>query len=178
MRYFYRNLRMVFLRWKMGLKHVHKTFYIGGNCSLSPDLVAGAYSYIGPRGLIYPKVSIGDYTMLANDVAIVGGDHNYDKAGVPIIFSGRGELNPTIIGKDVWVGAYVKIMTGVKIGDGAIIALGSVVTKDVEPYSVYGGIPAKKIKNRFQNEQDIIKHKGMLNKTYQDCGFNFDLLCR
>lgn len=169
---------MFFLRWKLNLKYVHKTFYIGGGCDISSDLIAGAYSYIGPRCLIYPKVSIGDYTMLANDVSIVGGDHAYDMIGRPIIFSGRGKLNSTVIGKDVWVGAYVKIMTGVKIGNGAIIALGSVVTKDVEAYSVYGGIPAKKIKDRFQNQQDRIRHEEMLKKTYQDCGFNFNLLCQ
>jgi acetyltransferase-like isoleucine patch superfamily enzyme len=94
--------------------------------------------------------------------------------GIPVIFSGRDQLYATVIGKDVWVGAYVKIMAGVSIGNGAVIALGSVVTKDIEAYSVYGGIPAKKIKDRFKNEQDIIKHEEMLNKTYQECRFGFD----
>ena len=172
----FRLTRMLFLRWKLNLKYVHKTFYIGRGCSVSSDLIAGAYSYIGPRCLIYPKVSIGNYTMLANDVSIVGGDHVYHMAGRPIIFSGRAKLKSTVIGKDVWVGAFVKIATGVTIGNGAIIALGSVVTKDVEAYAVYGGIPAKKIKDRFQNDQDRIKHEEMLNKTYQDSGFDFQLL--
>ncbi len=176
-RFIYRNIRMAFLRWWKGLKYVHNTFIIGENCHISPDLVAGAYSYIGPRCIIYPKVVIGEYTMLANDVAIIGGDHIYDKPGMPVIFSGRGELNPTIIGKDVWIGAFVKIRTGVKIGNGAIVAFGSVVTKDVEAYSVYGGIPAKKLKDRFPNIQDRIDHDAVLKKGYLDCGFNFNLLC-
>lgn len=175
-REFYRFLRMSFLRWKLNLKYVHKTFYMGRGCSVSQDLSAGAYSYLGPRCLIYPKVTIGNYTMLANDVSIVGGDHVYDIPGRPIIFSGRAKLKSTVIGKDVWVGAFVKIVTGVKIGNGAIIALGSVVTKDVEAYSVYGGIPAKKIKDRFQNDQDRLRHDEMLKKTYQDSGFDFKLL--
>lgn len=175
-RQLYRFLRMSFLRWNLNLKYVHKTFYMDNNSSISKDFKAGAYSYVGPRCVIYPKVSIGDYTMLANDVSIIGGDHIYNLPGRPIIFSGRDQLNPTIIGKDVWVGAYVKIMAGVKIGNGSIIALGSVITKDVEPYSVYGGIPAKKIRDRFLTSQDQFKHEEMLKKTYQDCGFNFDLL--
>jgi acetyltransferase-like isoleucine patch superfamily enzyme len=58
-----------------------------------------------------------------------------------------------IIGNDVWIGATSKIMSGVKIGDGAVIAAGSVVTKDVEPYSIVGGNPAKHIKYRFTKEQ-------------------------
>lgn len=94
-------------------------------------------------------MSIGKYTMLANDVKIIGGDHYYKRVGVPIIFSGRAELHPTVIGDDVWIGAYSIIMAGVTIGNGAIIAAGSVVTKDLEPYGIYGGIPAKLIKMRF-----------------------------
>lgn len=56
---------------------------------------------------------------------------------------------PIVIGNDVWIGANVIILPGVNIGDGAILAAGAVITKDVEPYSVVGGIPAKKIKYRF-----------------------------
>ncbi|QEI09365.1 CatB-related O-acetyltransferase [Pigmentiphaga aceris] len=54
-----------------------------------------------------------------------------------------------VIGNDVWIGAYARIMGGVKIGDGAVIAAGSVVTHDVEPYTIVGGVPAKPIKKRF-----------------------------
>lgn len=59
----------------------------------------------------------------------------------------------TIIGNDVWIGHQVTIMPGVKIGDGAIIATNTTVTKDVEPYSIVGGNPAKEIKKRFSEEQ-------------------------
>ena len=57
-----------------------------------------------------------------------------------------------VIGNDVWVGMNVIIMRGVTIGDGAVIAAGSVVTADVEPYSIAGGIPAKHIRYRFSKE--------------------------
>lgn len=58
----------------------------------------------------------------------------------------------TVIGNDVWIGQNVTIMPGVKIGDGAIIAANSTVVKSVEPYTIYGGNPAKFIKNRFSDE--------------------------
>lgn len=60
-----------------------------------------------------------------------------------------------IIGNDVWIGDSVILMDGVKIGNGAVIAAGAVVTKDVEPYSVVGGVLAKVIRYRFQNDETI-----------------------
>ncbi len=57
-----------------------------------------------------------------------------------------------VIGNDVWIGAYVSILPGVRIGDGAVIAAGAVVTKDVEPYAIVGGVPAKKIRYRFDDQ--------------------------
>ena len=115
--------------------------------------------------------------MLANDVRIMGGDHRYDIPGTPIIYSGRAELKPTTIGRDCWIGAYSIIMCGVNIGDGCIIAAGSVVTKDVEPYSIYGGVPAKKIKDRFNSEKEVAIHKQMLS---HDTPIDFDkkMLCQ
>lgn len=59
---------------------------------------------------------------------------------------------PVVIGNDVWIGAYVSILPGVRIGDGAVIAAGAVVTKDVEPYAIVGGVPAKTIRYRFDEE--------------------------
>lgn len=57
------------------------------------------------------------------------------------------------IGNDVWIGAGVTIMEGIRIGDGAVIAANAVVTKDVKPYEIVGGIPAKHIKNRFTEDE-------------------------
>lgn len=174
----YRNVRMSILIKFKGLKYVHNTAYFGSNVSLSKDLISGRYSYIGNNSRVYPKVEIGDFTMLANNVSIIGGDHLYQKAGIPIIFSGRDELKKTRIGKDVWIGAFVKIVTGVTIGDGAIIAMGAVVTKDVEPYSVYGGVPAKKIKPRFNSLEEEGIHKEMLMDKNKYLKFEFNDLCK
>ncbi len=161
--YLYRKFKRFKIKYLYRLNNVHPTFNIGGKSKISKDLRADAYSYIGPNCIIYPGVTIGRYTMLAQNVQILGADHNYNTAGTPITFSGRPNLKQTIIGRDVWVGANSTIMAGVNIGDGCIIAVGSVVSKDIPPFSIYGGIPAKLIKKRFKSEEDIEKHLNMLN---------------
>mgnify|MGYP001109155675 CR=1 FL=1 len=152
---FLRNYKRVVLTFlnKIRFLNVPKTSSISLWSKVHRSIKVGNYVYIGPRSLIYPNVSIGDYTMLANNVQVIGGDHYYRKVGVPIQFSGRDALQPTTIGKDVWVGANVIIMCGVHIGDGSIIAAGSVVTKSLAPNSICAGVPAKKIKNRFSEDE-------------------------
>ncbi len=150
---------------KYGLKHVDKTFIACPRCSISKDLRAAEYSYVGPGSTVYPKVSIGKYTMVANDVHILGGDHYFGRVDAPIIFSGRAELKPTVIGDDVWIGAYSIIMCGVTIGNGAIIAAGSVISKDVAPYTIVGGVN-RVIKKRFDSQEDIERHEQMLSQPY------------
>lgn len=77
------------------------------------------------------------------------------------IFEKHISSKKTVIGNDVWVGKNASIMAGVKIGDGAVIGAGAVVTKDVPPYAIVGGIPAKVIKYRFNEEQieELLKIK-------------------
>lgn len=114
--------------------------------------------------------------MIAHNVMILGGDHNYKVAGTPTVFAGRPVTKPTNIGDDVWVGAGSIIMSGVTIGDGAIIAAGSIVTKDVEAYCIYGGNPAKKIKDRF-TEEEKQKHIEMLKNPWAVIKDPENLLC-
>ena len=68
-------------------------------------------------------------------------------------FADNAKCYYVIIGNDVWIGNNVIIMDGVKISDGAIIAAGSIVTKNIEPYTIVAGIPAKPIRRRFKDEQ-------------------------
>lgn len=171
-----KQIKRRFYIWKLGLKHVDKTFLANKGASISKDFCAGAYSYVGSHSTICPKVTIGNFTMLAHDVMILGGDHNYKIAGIPTVFAGRDVTRPTKIGDDVWVGAGSIIMAGVMIGDGAIIAAGSVVTKDVEAYCIYGGTPAKKIKNRFSDEERQ-KHIAMLKDPWAVIKNPNSLLC-
>lgn len=164
LRFFLRFFKARWYRFKYGLKNVHPTFYMGGKSIVHSDLEAEEFVYIGKGCTIAPKVKIGKYTMLAPNVKILGGDHVYNNTKAPIIFSGRPKTLPTIIGKDVWIGANAIIMSGIKIGNGSVIAAGSIVTKDIPEYSIYGGNPAKFIKLRFNDEEAAV-HKKMLENN-------------
>ena len=164
-RHLARVIRRFYWRKRLGLRMVDATFLAGGFSSISKDFVAGAYTYVGPGCLIDPGVEIAAYTMLGPGVKVVGNDHVFGKAGTPIIFSGRPPFKKTYIGRDVWIGANAIVMAGSRIGDGAIIAAGSVVTGDVSEFSIVGGIPAKFIRNRFQNEADEHRHHCFLETS-------------
>ena len=159
----FRFFKKLFIKYYYGMKNVHSSFNIGGSCFISKDFKAAEYSYVGKNCEIYPGVSIGKYTMLAPNVKIIGEDHRYDIPGLPTTFSGRGKISKTNIGRDVWIGTNSIIFIGITIGDGAIIAAGSIVTKDVLPFSIVAGIPAKLIRYRFNTELDFEKHKQMLD---------------
>ena len=125
-------------------------FYVGESVTIhGPGFQAGNHVYIGHDSEIAPYVTIGDFSNLSSCVVIAGGDHIYDKIGVPVKFSGRPPSLKTIIGKDVLIGHGATIMRGISIGNGAIIGAGAVVTKDVPPYAIMGGVPAVLIRQRF-----------------------------
>jgi acetyltransferase-like isoleucine patch superfamily enzyme len=158
---------MLFKRWRYRLKHVDPTFHMSGYSRLYPDFKAGPHSFISCDCWIGPKVELGPYVMFGPRVAVVGGDHRYDLPGTPMIWSGRPVLEPTIIEADVWVGYGTVIMAGVRIGRGSIIAANAVVTKDVPPYEIWGGVPARKITDRFANSEDRERHDAMLAQPPQ-----------
>jgi len=126
----------------------------------------GKHSFCGYDNEII-NTKIGSFCSIGNNVKIGGGEHPYDWVSTsPVFYKGRdsvkakfsefkrNEILTTTIGNDVWVGQNSLIKQGVKIGHGSIIGMGSVVTKDIEPYTIVGGVPAKKIKLRFS--EDII----------------------
>lgn len=147
------------------LRRVHPTFYTNDCSGISRDLLAHEYSFCGKGCMIGPKVELGAYVMLGPRVMIVGDDHVFDRAGVPIIFSGRPVKRETRLERDAWVGAGSIIMAGVTIGRGSIIAAGAVVTKDVPPYEIHAGVPAKKIRERFDTEEQRRAHDRMLDQN-------------
>jgi acetyltransferase-like isoleucine patch superfamily enzyme len=173
----YRILKSYYYIRKLNLKYVQKPIFFGGSSRIDSSLITEPYVFISRECVIYPKVTIGAYSMLANNVSIIGDDHEYKTVGLPIMFAGRARFKPTKIGKDVWIGAHSIIMTGVTIGDGSIIAAGSVVTKNVEEFAIYGGIPAKKIKNRFENDEDLLKHKIFLSQDPSNINSNIVNMC-
>lgn len=159
------------------IRRVHKKvvcFYLGLNnisnssrivlpCYISKDFSLGEYSFINKNSFIVNNVSCGNYVMFGPNVTIAGNDHLYDSSKTPMIFSGRPEQLPTTIGHDVWIGANSNIKAGVVIGNGAIVAMGSLVLEDVPEYCIVGGVPAKFIKNRFNCPEDRYEHEKMLN---------------
>ena len=147
----------------MGLKHVDPTAYIGGWGDIAGDCVLEEWSYVGRDACIGPGVTVGRYSYLAHSVSIQGGDHLFDRPGVPIAFAGRAELNRTVIGRDVWIGHRAIIISGVEIGDGAIVAAGAVVARDVEPFTIVGGVPAELIRRRFRSAGAEDEHRLMLD---------------
>lgn len=159
-----RSARSAYRRWRYGLRNVHPTFYMGAGAKISKDLIAGPFSFVNINSEIGAGVSLGKYVMIAPEVWIIGNDHKFDVPGVPIIFAGRPELKQTFIEDDVWVGNGAMILAGVRIGRGAIIAARAVVTKNVPPYEIHGGVPAKKIGERFSRAEERAKHDLMLSK--------------
>lgn len=112
------------------------------------DIKIGKYSNLGIRCVIGNNTIIGEYVMMGPDVAIYTINHETKRTDIPMCKQGVTEVKGVTIGNDVWIGTRVIILPGVTIGDGAIIGAGSVVTKDVMPYTVVGGNPAKKIRDR------------------------------
>jgi acetyltransferase-like isoleucine patch superfamily enzyme len=152
---------MICQRARYGLRHVDRSAYVFSGSGISNDFVLGPYSFVGPRASICPGVRAGAYVMLGPEVLIVGRDHNVDTPGVPIIFSGRPPHMETIINDDVWIGARATVIAGITIGRGAIVGASALVTKDVPPYAIVVGVPARIMRFRFDdNEQHI--HDAML----------------
>jgi virginiamycin A acetyltransferase len=129
----------------------------------------GAHSYMNPDGYIRDDVFIGRYCSIGRRVTIGAGMHHitglssspavksnnhseYNLEQRQVLQIQKKKSNLTIIENDVWIGDGVVVMPGVKIGTGAIVGANSVVTKDVDPYAVVGGVPARPIKKRFPED--------------------------
>ena len=140
-----------------------------GNCTF------GRFSYVS-KNVHLSRTKVGRYTAIGPEVRTVSGKHpTQTKVAMhPVFytnkkFAGKGisqkntfeeydytDENKTWfaeIGNDVWIGARATILNGCRIGDGAVVAAGAVVTKDVPPYTIVGGVPAKVIRKRFTDEQ-------------------------
>jgi len=165
----FKRIRIAWLlKFKYDFKSVGRDFYCGSNLFVRPNTVSvGDGVFIGKDcHLAVCELAIGNYVMFAPRVAVIGGDHDYSVVGVPISNTGRGEQLKVVIEDDVWVGYGSIIMQGVKLGEGCIIAAGSVVTKEVPPYTIWGGAPARQLRTRFAVEEERIEHSRKISGTY------------
>lgn len=117
--------------------------------------------------LLDAPATIGNNVLFAGNVTLLGKNAHTFNTPCKTIWSGeRGETPPVVVENDVWIGFGSIVMSGVTIGAGAVVAAGSVVTKDVPPCAIVGGNPAKIIKYRFEPE-DVDNHCKWLNSSKQ-----------
>lgn len=143
----------------------------------SAGLDIGDNTYIGKFCTVQVNGRIGKGVLIANSVGIVGRlDHEYREPGIPVRDGrwigndqrlSKSPENTVNIGDDVWIGYGSVVLSGISIGEGSIIAAGSVVNKDVQPYSVVAGCPAREVARRFPREaEDEAEHRDYLRRTY------------
>lgn len=123
------------------------------NALFSPKTTLGNNSGIGINAKIYGECHIGNDVMMGTDVTVITRNHKHERTDIPMRLQGFEEEKPVYIGNDVWLGDRVTLMPGVHIGNGCIVAAGSVVTKDVPDYSIVGGVPARVIRSRINFEK-------------------------
>ena len=127
----------------------------------------GDYSYLGP-GCMVADAQIGKFCAIAAQVRIGAPNHPLDRPSqhrftyCPEYYTAEAQRDHSffrqrradrvVIGNDVWIGHAVIVMPGVTVGDGAVLAAGAVVTRDVAPYTIVGGVPAKQIRERFNRD--------------------------
>lgn len=157
----------------------HRNISIGNNTTFGRGTVfwapnrmtIGSNVYIGKYCTLQADMEIGNNIDIANNVGLIGKyDHDYSKVGVSIkdapwigdvTYDFKGKDQKIIIDDDVWIGFGSVVFTGVHVHRGAIIAAGSIVTKDVPPYAIVAGNPAKIKGYRFTDEQ-ITEHEKVL----------------
>jgi maltose O-acetyltransferase len=130
----------------------------GAHFGSGSQIEIGNNSGIGENCQVPDNIKIGNDVMMAPDVIIIKKNHHYEDLSLPMRLQGAKDSAPVIIGNDIWIGTRVIILPGVNIGDGVIIGSGAVVTKDVPPYAICGGNPARIIKYRNNievNNKDI-----------------------
>ncbi|MBK3518013.1 acyltransferase [Carboxylicivirga marina] len=151
----------LYLANKRRFKRVGVNFRFDPFSSISYDrIVVGDNVYIGPNSHISAELEIGNNLMVGPNFVVLGGDHLFGIKGKRARFikpcndSNQGKIK---IGEDVWIGANVTILKGVVIGDGSVIGAGSVVNKNIPPYVIAVGMPAKPKKRIFADD-DLIYH--------------------
>lgn len=167
--------RRLATQWRLArspsIKSVGRQVHIGARSRFWAPIgvTIGDQCYIGKDVTIETNARIGRWVLIANRVALVGRhDHDYSQPGVPVRF-GRwvagADADPVVTAEgvvlddDVWIGFGAILLSGVRIGRGAIVAAGALVTADVAPYDIVGGVPARIVGQRFADDALIGEHE-------------------
>lgn len=145
------NLGARYIRAYLGkilLLECGQNINIEKGAAFGENVTLGDNSGIGINAFISSNVSIGNNVMMGPDCIIYTANHSFENRGIPMRCQGFSEKKEVNIGDDVWIGGRVIILPGIKIGKGAIIGAGAVVTKDVPEYAIVAGNPAKIIRYR------------------------------
>ncbi len=118
-----------------------------GKILIEENVLIDDYSFV----MAHEKIVIGKNTAIAGFCFITDFNHKYGKNDISVLYQGY-ETKPVTIGKNVWIGTHSIILSGVSIGDGAVIGAGSIVTKDIPANSIAVGAPAKVVK-KIKNEK-------------------------
>lgn len=157
---------------KSMLKKCGKHVYIGQGCDFTYKNVSIGNDVSINKNCMFmctrAEIIIGDHVMFGPHVFMITGGHRTDILGRFMDQISNNEKRPIddqdiILEGDNWIGANAIILKGVTIGEGSVVAAGAVVTKDIPPFTVWGGVPAKQIATRF-DEESIIEHKLLLNR--------------
>lgn len=169
LRYYFNKMRSWYLfsvkypwvNYSGFVRVMRHTSFAKMNISIGHNVQFGNYCNIASN------VQFGNYILMAGRVCFVGrNDHEFVTPGVYIWDGERGADGVTIVEDDVWIGHNATIIAGVTIGKGSIIAAGSVVNKDIPPCEIWGGVPAKKIADRFVDSYSKEQHLKFLEKGY------------
>lgn len=128
-------------------------FKFDGIWSPGPNLTFGDQVYIGTgcEFNIRRRIKVGSHSLISAGCKFVDHDHGFSRRDVPIAEQMDGAEAEILIEEDVWIGVNAVVLKGVTIGRGAIIAAGSVVTKPVGAFEIWGGVPARKLRDRPEN---------------------------
>lgn len=153
-RFHFGSKRVRALCGRMMLSHCGKNVNIEKGARFSMDTALGDNSGIGVNAFLSGKVIIGSNVMMGPECMVFTTNHRIDRLDIPMCEQGFSNPKTVVIEDDVWIGARVIILPGVRIGTGSVIGAGSVVTHDVGPYSVVAGNPARLIRYRRQGKDD------------------------
>lgn len=163
-----KKLLLIYYRLKFGSFGSNSWFSPFGTYLCTKKILVGSNVYVGKGAYLSASegLEFGDGVTVGPELMVMGGDHKIDDVGKYIYqMKSGGENSPVVIEDDVWIGARVTLLKGVKVGEGAVIGAGSIVTKDIPPYTIFAGNPARKIGYRYQKEQ-LEEHHKLVDSRY------------